>query len=1144
LTTGNRAGTLETLGVQVATLLAPLSRRLANGEILPVLAELGYQFPGPLAQDTGLKAAVEASASAGTRLIVAARRVVDASDADDLAALATAVVDLVTAVSALRDSVDALAAALSSAAALTGLPPAELAAFVGELPRRIVELTIVTALEDNLNVLAGVMDLFGVIERTEENVDSTDPLRPPFTRVRLRLDRLPKLLTSPGELAAELYGWGTPAFDGDALFGRVASLLSRAGFPAFYDRSVSPPVLELVVAEARVAPAVPEPGLSLRLRTGVEETFEDADEAGLRWSAVVRVRAPEDSELIVTPDGDLRLAAPAESSTEGELRLRVDFEPGDPADPAVVFGQQGGTRLQVHKARFEAGVTLAWDPGAGVSLGHAEIAAAIDRGELILTPPAGDGFLGRFLPAGGDGGGAEFALELGLRRSGLFIRGSAALELAIPVHRELGPLAVDEVFVSLRPDGERLAGVAAASLRIGLGPVQVVIDRVGLRLGASFPQDGGNLGPLQLDVGLEPPAGAGLRIDAGAVSGGGFLAYDETLGRYSGALALEAFDVAVSALGLLDTRAGTGGYSLLVVVAAEFSPIQLGLGFTLNGVGGLLGVNRQANVEALRTALFGPGLDDILFPDDPIGQAGRLLGDLATFFPPADGRYLFGPAAKIGWGTPPLVEADVAVLLELPQPVRLTLIGMVRAVLPSASAPLIVINLDVLGAIDFEENRLGFDAALRESKVLEFPLEGEAALRLSWGSPPNFALAIGGFNAHFRPPAGFPSLQRVKIAIGADDNPRIDIQGYLAVTSNTVQLGASAEVYAAKFGLNIQGWVGFDTLFTFHPFSFIGDISGGVRLRRGTTVLAGVHLDATLTGPRPWHAWGEACLEIWLLPDLCVPFNVQWGDDEPVDAPSREVWPLLEAAVEDPRNWSGGLPVGALPVCTLAAPPESGEGTLLDPVGTITLRQQVVPLNRTITKFGEATPVGPGRFDVTGVTLSGSGVSPTPVQDYFAAAQFEELTQDERISRDSFERMDSGLTVAGQSVLSGSSRGRVLDYETVIFDSAGGRRLADPYRPPLAAQLEALAVSAVADAPLRSAGSRRFAPPLGLAPHVVLDDERFVIAASEDLVARIDLAPAGSRGEAEQALARHLRAHPRDRGRLQVLPRHEAREAA
>jgi len=87
-------------------------------------------------------------------------------------------------------------------------------------------------------------------------------------------------------------------------------------------------------------------------------------------------------------------------------------------------------------------------------------------------------------------------------------------------------------------------------------------------------------------------------------------------------------------------------------------------------------------------------------------------------------------------------------------------------------------------------------------------------------------------------------------------------------------------------------------------------------------------------------------------------------------------------------------------------------------------------------------------------------------------------------------------------------------------------------------------VSAVADAPLRSAGSRRFAPPPGLAPHVVLDDERFVVASSEDLLARIDIAPAGSRGEAEQALARHLSAHPRDRGRLQVLPRHEAREAA
>lgn len=1143
MTTGNSAGTFETISVQIATLLAPLSDRFANGEALQVLVELGFKFPPALDDDASFTAAVGLCTSAGIELASASQRIVAASDTGDLAALATAVRDLVAAVSSLLDSLDTLSTAMSNAAALSGLSAAEMATFVSELPRRLVELAIVSTLEANLDVLAGVLDLFGVIERTEENVGSDDPLRPQFTRVRLRLERLPKLLTSPVELAAELYGWGTPAFDGDAFFERVASVLSRAGFPAFYDRSLVPPVLDLVLVEASVAPTLPEAGLSLRLRAKVEESFEETDETGLHYAATVRVEAPEDSELIITPDGGVRLASVAGSTTEGELRLRVDFEPDDPPEPVVLLGQQGGSRLQVRKARFEAGVTLVWDAAAVASLGTAELVAAIDRGELILNPPEGDGFLGRVLPAG-DEQGTEFALEIGLRRTGFFIRGSAALELAIPVHREIGPLTVEEVIVSLRPAGDQLTGVAAASLRVQLGPVRIVVDRVGVRVGASFPDVGGNLGPLQLDFGLEPPSGAGLQIDAGPVSGGGFLSYDPTLGRYSGALSLEAFDVVVSAIGLLDTRAGEGGFSLVAVVSSQFRPVQLGLGFTLNGVGGLIGINSRVNVEALRAALLGPGLDDILFPDDPVGQAGRLVRDLANFFPHAEGRYVFGPAAKIGWGTPTLVEVDIAVLLELPQPARVTLIGQLRAALPSKSAPLIVINLDVLGSINFEEKRLAFDASLRDSRVLVFPIEGQAALRLTWGDPPNFALAIGGFNERFRPPAGFPSLRRIKIPIGADDNPKLDIQGYLAITSNTAQVGAHAEVNASKYGLNIQGWVDFDTLFTFHPFSFIADISGGVRLRRGTTVLAGIHLDATLTGPRPWRAWGEACLEIWLLPDLCVPFDVQWGDDETIDAPVREVWPLVEKAVEDPRNWSGAPPLGALRVATLSAPPGATDEALIDPLGTITLRQNVVPLNRTITKFGEATPSGPNRFNVTRVTVAGATVNPTFVQDYFAAAQFEELSEDERLSRDSFERMDAGLTVAGQSVLSGPSLGRELAYETLTFDSRGGRKTLGDYHLPLTEQLAALASSASSESPLRGGGSRRFSPPPGLTPQLTLDDERFAVTSNEDLVLRSDILSAGTRVEAEQALARYLEAHPRERDQLQVVPLHEARETA
>ena len=372
MTTGNGTGTFETLAVQAATLLGPVSRRLADGKILPLLTELGMPFAGQLAQTAGLAAAVDACVAAGDQIEDAAERIVQASDGDDLAALSAAALDLVKGVTALIGAVEALSTALSTAAAtIANLPPGVLTSFLSELPRRMVDYAVVTTLENNLDVLAGFLELFGVIDRTDENIGSTDPAKPEFTLVRLQLGNLPKLLTSPLGLARDLYGWGTPTFDGTAFFDRVATVLSRVGFPAFFDRMATPPTLELVVAEASVAPTKPEPGISLRLRTGIDETFDGDPDAGLSWSATVRVTAPEGSELIIRPDGQMQLSGPGQASTEGEVRLQAQFEPVDPADAVLVFGQQGGTRLQVQKAHFDFGVTFVWDAGSGAAHGEA-----------------------------------------------------------------------------------------------------------------------------------------------------------------------------------------------------------------------------------------------------------------------------------------------------------------------------------------------------------------------------------------------------------------------------------------------------------------------------------------------------------------------------------------------------------------------------------------------------------------------------------------------------------------------------------------------------------------------------------------------------------------------------------------------------
>ena len=121
--------------------------------------------------------------------------------------------------------------------------------------------------------------------------------------------------------------------------------------------------------------------------------------------------------------------------------------------------------------------------------------------------------------------------------------------------------------------------------------------------------------------------------------GGGFLSFDTDKGQYSGAMFLE-FEggIAVKALGLITTRLpdGSKGYSLVVIITAEgFTPIQLGYGFSLTGIGGLVAVNRTFDETALRAGLKNHTLDGVMFPKDPIRNAPQIFSNLNRVFPPA-----------------------------------------------------------------------------------------------------------------------------------------------------------------------------------------------------------------------------------------------------------------------------------------------------------------------------------------------------------------------------------------------------------------------------------------------------------------------------------------------------------------------------
>ena len=120
---------------------------------------------------------------------------------------------------------------------------------------------------------------------------------------------------------------------------------------------------------------------------------------------------------------------------------------------------------------------------------------------------------------------------------------------------------------------------------------------------------------------------------------------------------------------------GTKGFSLLVIITAEFSPgLQLGYGFKLIGVGGLLGLNRTMVLEAIAQGVRTGGVNEILFPTDPVANAPRIISDLRAFFPPALNRFLIGPMGKLGWGTPTVISLELGIIVEIPG--NLALLGV------------------------------------------------------------------------------------------------------------------------------------------------------------------------------------------------------------------------------------------------------------------------------------------------------------------------------------------------------------------------------------------------------------------------------------------------------------------------------------
>ena len=1056
------------------------------------------------------------------------------------------------------------------------------AAFISTFPRELLDALVYAALaRSNLTAFA-LLHFVGVLSERRVAADATTG-RTAYVAYEVHWERLSGLATQPFATVTQAYGWGAQ-FDGEAFLRSLGILVRGVGGRA----SLHP--TDQAIIDEYYSPDTPGSSSTQSLiiappaSTTPVSTADRQKKAGVVLMALpispsVDVAAPADGVALIpiisgqtdatinlsdtitlTIGGDF-VARPVRAelhpdrsivrATEGDVQIdasaRLDAK-APPNAPWILIGDADGSHLEMSAAHASIALSGQLDGDADL-----RVEVGIDDAALVVDFSKSDGFFHDAVASSPTRTALSFSFAWS-NKTGFTLSNVPKLQFSIPVRQSLGSFArLQSVEAALGPgssSGDSMALDATVTGSVSLGPVNASFSQVGMRLlldPRTDAEPAGNLGNFDLGFGFKAPSGIGLSLDAHALlTGGGFLSSDGATGTYGGVLQLSLRDeLTLTGYGLIATKLPDGrpGFSLLIFITAQgFKPIPLGFGFELEKIGGMVGINRTFDQDVLRVGLKNDTLATLLFPRDPVTNAPALLQALSSAFPAKRGSYVLGLVARITWFTPTLVTLDLALILELGARTRLLALGRVSSLLPSKDNDLIRLNLDAIGVLDFDASTLAIDAVLVDSRLVhQFPITGAAAVRAAWsGAGAGFIMSVGGFNPRFAPPASFPALDRVAIALCSGKNPRLVCEAYLAVTANTVQFGARASLFAEAFGFSVTGDIGFDALVTLLPPHFIVDFHASVQLKRGSHNLFMVSIDGTLEGPLPLRVASKVSFEIfWISFSVHFDYTLVGGGVSQT-VPAVAVTAELIKALVDRASWTTQRASQVAQGVSLRNLTTSPTTMVLEPLGQLVVQQQVVPLNtaRDVDTFGGATVAGDRRFNLT-ATLNGQAGKPVPGP--FAPARYFTMSDDEKLAAPSFESMDAGV-VLGDGAVSFDAATIIsapLSYETITLNPIGAAVTPPPATPPRY-QLPVIAFTrqrptgAAAKVPARAVGAARFRN-LTATPSASLEAVQWRIVRNSDGT----IEPVDDSIETWSEYRDELNAMNRGGARYEMIPAHE-----
>ncbi|UZN51603.1 hypothetical protein KZ686_25340 [Cupriavidus cauae] len=538
-----------------------------------------------------------------------------------------------------------------------------------------------------------------------------------------------------------------------------------------------------------------------------------------------------------------------------------------------------------------------------------------------------------------------------------------------------------------------------------LGPLKLAFSSSSLVLQPKLP-DNTTLPPFT--VGPQQPSGIAVSLPfpfGGGLPGGGAIVRLPSSAGFGGALNVPLGPVSVSASAVLE-RLPDGVPSFLALMGVSFvPPIQLSFGFSLDRVGGLVGVHRRADTEALALAVRTGAAADTLLATRPPANPGIAIEALRRFFPAFRDHHLIAPTLRLAWlsaGAGSFLSLDLGLVAEVPSG-KVVLLGVARAGIPGVPG-LVQLRLDLLGIVDPAQALISLDASLVDSHVLGvFSVYGDAAMRLHWGSQAYAVVSIGGFYPGFNPePAQLPALRRVGLSLQTLGGPlSIRAEGYLAFTTNTIQLGGRFDI-TFSMGLTAHGFLQLDALVQFRPFAFVANASAGFDVRAGGFSFGGVRLDGTVSGPGPLVIRGRLTIETFL-------FDVSWDEtftlgSGPADMAASPGELLTIVQQEIVR--AGNVRAASIddPAVVLAPRPTRPGVAAVPPTGALQWSQRRAPLGLPIDRV-DGLPL-PARAGVRVLTPG------DPVTERFAPGHYCNLNEAEQLNRPPFDMLDAGVVLS------------------------------------------------------------------------------------------------------------------------------------